>query len=476
MHRRQMLERELKPQPGPRFRLAELPGLPGRAIEEHVLTSTYHDTDDLRLAAGAVTLRRREQDGEAAVWQLELPRSGDRLEHAWEAPDERLPDEIARLVTAHTRGRPLGAVATLHTRRAGVVFREDGADVAEIVHDIVEVLDEGRPPHEFEELGVELLDGDRRSLRRIEKVLRKAGAESGDGRPKLFQALGLEPPAAPAPSRDGARAALQTVLHAQYEEILRHDPGTRMGDDPEALHDHRVAFRRLRALLRAGRPLLDRRWADDLRGALRRAGRALAEVRDLDVMVADVDHLRRGLPEPERSGASDVVERLRDRRDAAQARLGDELCEAWYISVLNRVEQAVHAPRFAGTGSLEKVVRREHRRARTRVRALPRNPSDAELHAVRKAVKHSRYAAELADAAGIPGMAKYVKRAKDVQDVLGDHQDAVVASEMLAEIDGSLHRPAAHMAVEALRTAYSDRRTAARTAFPRAWRRLDRAA
>jgi hypothetical protein len=88
-----MLERELKLQPGPEFRLVELPGRP---LDERTLTSTYHDTDDLRLAQGAVTLRRREEDGEAPAWQLKLPHGEDRLELEWQAPDERLPDEIAR--------------------------------------------------------------------------------------------------------------------------------------------------------------------------------------------------------------------------------------------------------------------------------------------------------------------------------------------------------------------------------------------
>jgi CHAD domain-containing protein len=368
-----------------------------------MLTSTYLDTDDLRLAKGGITLRRREQADAPSAWQLEVPRDGHRPKLEWEAPDVRVPDEIARLLTAHTRGRPLRAVA-------------------------------------------------------------KA------------QVLGFEPPPPPVTSPDRSQATLQALLRAQYDEILLHDPGTRMGREPDELHDHRVAVRRLRALLRAGRPLLDRVWADDLRDALRQAGRALADVRDLDVMLADVARLARGLPEPERSGASDIVERLQQRRDAAQARLADEISEPWYISVLNRTEQAVDAPRFDGTGSLAKVVHREHRRTRKLVRALPADPADTSLHAVRKAVKRGRYAAELADAAGIAGMAKYVKRAKAVQDVLGDHQDAVVAMAMLAEVDGSLRRPAAHLAVRALADGYEARRVAARKSFPNAWRRLDKRA
>ncbi len=467
------LEREVKLRPGPGF---ERVALAGREIAERTLTSTYYDTEDLRLAAGSVTLRRRQTDGGTAAWQLKLPRAGDRLELEWEAPDERVPDEVSRLVAAHTRGRPLSAVATLRTRRSGVLVQEDGTDVAEVVHDAVEVLEDGETLRGFEEIEVELVDGDVRSLRAIEETLRRAGAEDPDGRPKLFQALDLRPPAAPAAASDDPAAALQATLRAQYREILAHDPGTRLGDDPEDLHDHRVAVRRLRAMLRAGRPLLDRAWADDLRGALRRAGSALAEVRDLDVLTADLERLAGELEEPERAGATDVLERFRGRRDAAHARLNDELCEAWYVSLLNRLEAAVDAPRFAGHGSLTKAARKEHRRARRLVRKLPKHPADDDLHEVRKSVKRARYAAELASAAGASGMGKYVTRAKTLQDVLGDHQDAAVASAELAAVDPALARPAAHLAVRALEEAQERRRTAARAAFPKAWKRLDKRA
>src|SRR4051812_41193022 len=51
------------------------------------------------------------------------------------------------------------------------------------------------------------------------------------------------------------------------------------------------------------------------------------------------------------------------------------------------------------------------------------------VHELRKAAKHARYAGELATATGLKGASGYVKRAKKVQDILGEHQDAVVAAE-----------------------------------------------
>src|ERR671923_3057090 len=99
------VEREVKLRPGPSF--GEL-RLPGRELPEHVLRSAYFDTDDLRLAAGSATLRRRRSGDERAVWQLKLPRAGsDRLELEWPAPDEVVPDEIEQLLVGHTRGHAL---------------------------------------------------------------------------------------------------------------------------------------------------------------------------------------------------------------------------------------------------------------------------------------------------------------------------------------------------------------------------------
>lgn len=89
------LEREVKLRPGPEFSRFELPG---RELAERLLTSTYYDTEDLRLAAGSATLRRRaSDDGDPAVWQLRLRRGADRLELEWDAVDldAGVPEDVA---------------------------------------------------------------------------------------------------------------------------------------------------------------------------------------------------------------------------------------------------------------------------------------------------------------------------------------------------------------------------------------------
>jgi CHAD domain-containing protein len=455
--------------PGPGFSRFELPG---RELPEQSSTSTYYDTEDLRLAAGSITLRQCVPDeGGAAVWQLDLRRDGDRLEREWDAPDPGAgpPEDAARIVLAHTRGHPLVAVATLRTRRAGVVVEDVGVDVARVVVDAIEVVDGRGTLDEFEEIRVELAEGDSRAVRKLERRLRRAGAVDADGRPEILLALDASIGGHGAEAGDSLTAALRR----NYRAILDHDPGTRLGDDPEELHDHRGAIRRLRELLRAGRPLVDRTWADGLRQALRPAGRELANVRDLDVVLADLQRQAASLPDMERAGSTDVVERVRRRRDRAQAELVAALSEPWYVSALNRLEVAVAEPRREKGGSVAKVVRKEHRRSRRLVRHLADDPADTDLHRVRKAIKRARYAAELADAARVSGMHGYAKRAKAVQDVLGEHQDAVVATEVLRSVDAELERPMAHLAVAALLGMQEARKRAARAAFPKAWRRLD---
>ena len=185
---RETVERELKLSAGEGFSLAD--ALEGEPLESRLFVSTYHDTDDHRLAASGVTLRHRVENGKG-VWQLKLPHGAARFELEAPGGPATVPAQLGRMLPALSRGRDLVPVAVLRTRREGV--RSDGA---EITRDSVAVLDGQKVVREFEELEVELVDGgDERALKRIEKTLRRAGAQDGETRPKLYQALDLDYPA-----------------------------------------------------------------------------------------------------------------------------------------------------------------------------------------------------------------------------------------------------------------------------------------
>jgi CHAD domain-containing protein len=455
---RETLEREVKLRAGEDF---ALPELGGEAIEPRLFVSTYHDTADHRLARRGVTLRHRLENGKG-LWQLKLPAGVSRLE--LEAPGGPVapPAELLTLLAGHLRGVSLTPIARLRTRREGV--RAGGA---EIVHDTVAVLDHQRVTRSFDELEVELLDGDERTLRRIEKALRRAGAGDGESRPKVFQALDLdfhreasEPPANASPS-----ATLAARLREQGERVLLHDPGTRLGTDAEELHQLRVATRRLRAFLRAGRDLLDPAWSEPLREELRWLGSALGPVRDLDVLLEHLSAEVGSLGDDAREGRKLLSALERERRTARRTLLAALDSERYFL-LLDALERPVAT--IADEPSLEKIHATEHRRLRKAVLALGPDSADVEVHAARIKVKRARYAAELA------GESAYVKAAKSLQDVLGEHQDAVVAGERLRALAEKL--PAAAVAAGRLIEREQARGRRGRDEWKRAWKRLDKTA
>jgi CHAD domain-containing protein len=469
------IERERKLTAAPGFRLPD--DLPGEALPERELSSTYYDTSDHRLAAAAITLRYRSEPGRDGAWQLKLPHDGDRLELEYEGAARRVPAEVLELLTAHLRGRRPAPVARLRTRRAGVLVRDGERAVAEVVTDAVDVFEGRRIVRRFDEIEVELVDGDAAAMRAIVRRLHRAGAADSDARPKLFQALDL--PAVRPPSRPRRRAPAKehvaAALREQYAAIVRHDPGTRLGRDPEELHQMRVATRRMRAILRAAGPLLDPEWVQSLRAEVGWLGGALGPVRDLDVLV---DHLK---ADAHVLGATDeraflvLLRSLESEHDADRAAMLAVLRERRFVTLIDRLERETKAPPLTAAGeSLRALAAREFRRLRKRVRALGDHPPDADLHAARIAVKRARYAAELAERSVGKAATVVIRDLKLLQDVLGDHQDAAVAEDRIRALVKPRTSAATAIAAGRVIERQHERRRAARAAFPEAWRAVER--
>ena len=83
----------------------------------------------------------------------------------------------------------------------------------------------------------------------------------------------------------------------------------------------RVATRRLRAYLRAARPMLAPDWVTNVRTELAWLGSRLGPVRDLDVLLGHLDKESATLHLPERRAVERLVERQCERRRSARARL-----------------------------------------------------------------------------------------------------------------------------------------------------------
>jgi CHAD domain-containing protein len=442
----------------------ELPDLGGSPLEPRVFTSVYYDVPERSLSYAGITLRRRTEHGLSA-WQLKLPQAGSRLELSQLGGPAGPPEELRRLLAAHVRDRSLLPIAELRTRRRGALVTRDGS-TAEVTVDNVSVMDALRVTQEFVEVEIELRSGDPAQLDRIAKEVARAGARPANGTPKVFRALGLQPE--PKETPVDPFEMLRSLLRVQHREILRYDPGTRLGTDPESLHDMRVAVRRSRALLRVGRKLV----ASDtevLMAELKWLGGALGAVRDLDVLLARLGEETTGLGADEKA-AGRLLRMLSRDRTRARAGLLRALNTDRYLGLLDRYDSELSALEPTGADvSLASLAQKEVRKLRRAVRALPIDPADDELHALRKLGKRARYASELA------GHAAVVKRAKSFQDVLGEHQDAVVAQGRVRELAADAARAEAIAAGRLIEREELRRRTA-RAAWPDAWRRLERAA
>jgi CHAD domain-containing protein len=255
------------------------------------------------------------------------------------------------------------------------------------------------------------------------------------------------------------------------------DPLVRLGGDAEAVHQARVAVRRLRSSLRAFRPYLDREWVVDLRAELKALGGLLGGLRDADVMSARLLDRIEGMQGGAARGV-DVVRALEARRRRTRRELIVALDEPEYVDLLQRLIAASRAPALSAgevpraSALVQAVLVPPAGRLRTSVGRLGETPADAALHRVRIDAKGLRYAAEAVGPVAGRHVARLERAARLVQDVLGEHQDAVVAGTWLRSRAARSPAPAPWRALERMEIAAGER---ARAAWPGAWAKLERA-
>lgn len=275
-----------------------------------------------------------------------------------------------------------------------------------------------------------------------------------------------------------AADAIRRAVAASVDRLVRHDPVVREGRDPEGVHQARVATRRLRSDLRTFSPLLDRAWAEGLRDELRDLAALLGAVRDADVLLERLTAAAAALPEPDRERAQAVLDDLAATRDGDRAKLLAAMDGKPYRTLLTHLRRAAERPRTLPDAKQPAVVllpplaARPWRRLRSAVAALGDKPPDAALHEVRILAKRARYAAEAVAPVAGPDATAFARAVAALQDVLGEHHDAVVAQQWLREA-AERHPEAAFAAgtMAGLEQAEADRR---RRQWPGAWRAVSR--
>ncbi|MFJ6807254.1 CHAD domain-containing protein [Streptomyces anulatus] len=416
------------------------------------LDAVYYDTADLRLAADALTLRRR-TGGADEGWHAKFPVAVGVRDEIHEPLSDTLPPSLAALLRSRVRHAEITPVVRLlSSRDVHHLTAADGALLAEVSIDRVRaerLAGEGTgATAAWTEIEVELADdGDPAILDAVEKRLRKAGVRPASSASKLARALAETAPEhqEKRPEPDEPRTAGDHVLayvREQIRTIVDLDPAVRR-DLPDSVHKMRVATRRLRSTFKTHRKILDREVTDPLGAELKWLAAELGLDRDQEVLDERLGSRIEALPATLTLGP--VRGRLRAwsaaRRTGSRRRIIDVLDGKRYLDLLDALDALSTDPPLrpaAGRApgkALPRAVLKDYERLATRVgHALGQQPGperDAALHEARKAAKRARYAGEAArPALGKPAK-RFTKRVKAVQTLLGDHQDSVVAREAL---------------------------------------------
>ena len=411
------------------------------------LASTYFDTPDRALLRHRVTLRRREGDTDTG-WHLKVPHENARTELRLPLDGaSEVPGELSGLVAGLTLGAPLQPIASVRTtRHLTGIYDDRDALLAEIADDSVHGATFGASTQlsEWREIEVELGDGDEKLLGRLAKRLLAAGArESGSGS-KLARTVGAE--AAVHPARDEPTQLLVDYLEEQFQVISAGDVALRRGQEP--VHKTRVAVRRLRSILRVFGDL----FPDDLAEfdtELSWYQNTLGDVRDRQVQRPRLAAAVSALPPELVLGpvAADLdqtllVEQLHARKELARA-----LDSERYLAMLRRIRELADdppTPQETQVADLVAAADAAHKKAATRLKRGAKAKDAELLHRARKAAKRARYAAELVAPAIGKRADRRVERLKDLQDVLGEHQDSVQSSAILVRVGASSGAKAEH--------------------------------
>lgn len=420
----------------------------------------YLDTEDWVLFRAGIALRLR-ADGRRVRLEAKTLRSRSteamvRTEWAQEAPAT---DEVPWIAEALSPGpvaallwplRGLGVperlrvVASIHAERECFRWLRGDNPLGLLTVDHVALSD-----RRFDEVEIELSNGHRDALIDVRRAVEGALGLRANADSKLASALaaaGLK-----APERNERLCAVDAgdrlvdaawkILARQFGRLRWNEAGTRLGVDPEYLHDMRVASRRLRMAVEVFEDAIPEETRGRFAGDLRFIGRALGRVRDLDVGLERVAAMESDAGEEERVALEVFAAGLSIRRNERRLALIEALDSERYRGLLVAAEEWVtagpQAPPADSAGGARsaaglpayqvapRLVADADAALRETYAVAEEDPTPESLHAVRLAAKRLRYTLEfLAPVLG-SGATAQAKRIVRLQDFLGTHQDSV---------------------------------------------------
>ena len=502
----------LLPEGGDLRAVARLPQLGRYRIQPRDvarLHSVYLDTDNLALAHHGVALRVRRQAGH---WEATVKWAGTVSGDVHERPELTLPlpraprtpfipppGPLAIHLAALLAGRPVNPILISDTTRRRLdLLPAPGAaqtePIAELALDRVRL----RGPRDgaavtYHEVEIEQRQGTRRDVAGVARLLRQRFALLPSTQSKFARGLALlygntrfGPTVAAVQPQNTLEEAARKIIGLHLRRLREHDPGTRLGEDAEALHDMRVACRRLRAAVHALEEGIPARLHRYLADELEWLGQALGSVRDLDVQLELLTRYDTPPPPDPGGGIAGLRTYMETERAQRRSEMLKVLDSERYFRLLVRLEDFARGRGRAQRGNGEppsvaavgrKAIKKAFRRLLKRGRAIDAAPTDQDLHTLRIRAKRLRYLLEfLRELIGKPGR-RLIKDLVRLQDLLGSHHDGVVAAGFIrryVEGPGAQASAEAFLALGAFMGEQRRLAEVARGDFQKAWARFSR--
>lgn len=340
---------------------------------------------------------------------------------------------------------------TINQRREKKTLALDDGPV-ELSLDRVAVFRGGRPLASFSVLELEISKGSGADLNRLaglveatgfvvpeprskEDIARHYVAQAAEDRNHRLPSVPMSPGVK---ADDSLGTAGRKVLRMHLARMLHFEAGTRSGQDPEDLHKMRVATRRMRAAWRvfdgAYRPKVQRRYVKELRSI----ARVLGDVRDIDVLLEDLERYLVDLPAPGREAVEPLRAAWRRQREVARKQMLQKLDSKSYREFVDDYLDFTESPGAAeimtplGRPSLVRdtagsriLAGYEHMRAYDTIITWADVPT---LHALRIEAKRLRYTMEYFSEVLPVTSRKLIAQVTEMQDHLGHMNDADVAA------------------------------------------------
>src|SRR5262245_35490136 len=419
------------------------------------LRTVYFDTPEHDLRAGGISLWLRRQDG---GWQQTV-KVDQHVENGMSNPielqtfvEEERPDirkisdkNVRRAVQKALAGTSLRPVFETIVQRTTRSIKVQGSEI-ELGVDDGEVR-AGNERQDLREADLELKAGSSEGLLlAAEKLLAghelklstQSKAERGY-RLALGKKDGSTEPEKARPARvsrkDSSRKALSSMLGSAAQQILVNRRALLETDDPEAAHQLRIGLRRLRAALRALRPLVDRSSLRAFERSARDIGRHVGKLRDADVLISGI-HAPVEAVAADKTGFAELHQALVRNREAKR----DDVRQVLSGSQWTKLQLYLTLwPRTLEENGLNKPITKHARRVLAKAWKKPAklgrqldSLDSAQRHEMRKALKKLRYQAEfMAPLFDKREGKQFIDQLKALQDVFGYINDVRLAHHLI---------------------------------------------